>query len=144
MLEEGLNQTTYWLLSHIGKKPSDWQWGKLHTLTFAHTMVIQKPLDKVFNRGSVAIGGDTDTLCQTAISPDDPFEVKAWAPSHRQIIDMGNLTNSLIDHPLGQLASENYDDLIDGWLHGEYHPMLWTDEQLETHLKSKLVLSPPE
>ncbi|NHJ02913.1 MAG: penicillin acylase family protein [Candidatus Heimdallarchaeota archaeon] len=145
VLEEGLKQTLSWLHSHFGEKPQNWQWGKLHTVTFTHAMSIQKPLDKVFDRGPVAIGGDTDTLCQTAIAPDDPFEVKTWAPSHRQIIDMRNLSNSLIDHPpgqSGQLASPHYDDLINSWLNGEYHPMLWTDDQLEVYMKSKLILSP--
>ncbi|MCK4848466.1 MAG: penicillin acylase family protein, partial [Candidatus Heimdallarchaeota archaeon] len=28
--------------------------------------------DKVFNRGNLPIGGNTDTLCQTAIHADDP------------------------------------------------------------------------
>ena len=55
-------------------------------------MALQKPLDEVFNLGPYPIGGDTDTPCQTAITPDDPYDNKSWAPSFRQIVDMGDLT----------------------------------------------------
>lgn len=145
IVEESLAQSISWLKKKCGKNPEQWKWGKLHTITFAHAMAIQKPLDKVFNRGPLPIGGDTDTLCQTAIAPDDPFEVKAWAPSHRQIIDLGNLSNSLIDHPpgqSGQLASKHYDDLMEPWLNGKHHPMVWSKEQIKKYKESILILRP--
>jgi len=34
-----------------GSKSSGWQWGKLHRVSFAHALALQKPLDQVFNRG---------------------------------------------------------------------------------------------
>ena len=106
-------------------------------------MGLQKPLDQVFNRGPFPIGGDTDTPCQTAMNPDDPYDNKAWAPSFRQIVDLGDLSRSVSIHPpgqSGQVASPPYDDLIEPWLNGDYYPMLWTREQVEEEAQQRLTL----
>jgi len=108
-------------------------------------MGLKKPLDKVFNRENIPIGGDTDTLCQTAFHPQDPYDLKAWAPSHRQIIDMHDFSKSLMIFAPGQsghLASKHYDDLIDLWLKGEYHPMLWEKKEIEDNSEGILLLKP--
>jgi penicillin amidase len=97
----------------------------------------------VFNRGPLPIGGDADTPCQTATTPDSPYEDIVAAPSFRQIVDMGDLSRSLIIHPpgqSGQLGSPHYDDLAGLWIRGEYHPMLWTREQVEQAAEGRLVL----
>jgi penicillin amidase len=96
-------------------------------------MGLQQPLDRVFNRGPEPIGGDMDTSCQTAMLPSEPYDNKAWAPSFRQIVDLGDLSRSISIVPPGQsghLASPHYDDLIKPWLEGEYVPMLWTRGRL--------------
>lgn len=134
LLSKSLKQAVAWLRNELGPDPGGWQWGRIHGAIFAHTLGLQKPLDRVFNRGPYPIGGDTDTVCQTAMNPEDPYDNKAWAPSFRQIIDLGDLSRSVAMHPPGQsghLASPHYDDLIEPWLEGEYYPMLWTREQVE-------------
>ena len=145
LIEKSLQEAVAWLRSALGPDPAGWQWGAIHRSIFAHALGIQKPLDKVFNRGPYPIGGDTDTPCQTAYHPDDPYDNKSWAPSHRQIIDLGDLTKSVISVPpgqSGQLGSPHYDDQIDPWLKGEYHPMLWTREQIEAAAEGRLELVP--
>jgi penicillin amidase len=42
----------------------------------------------------------------------------------------------------GRLASPFYDNLIEPWLNGEYHPMLWTREQVESETHARLLLNP--
>jgi penicillin amidase len=106
-------------------------------------MGLVQPLDQVFNRGPHPIGGDTDTPCQTAMHPHDPYDNRAWAPSFRQIVDMGDLSRSVTSYPpgqSGQLGSPHYDDLIQPWLKGEYHPALWTRQQVESETQAKLTL----
>ncbi len=145
LLNRSLKEAIIWLRKNLGKNPNKWMWGKIHRVTFPHAMVLRQPLDKVFNRGPFPIGGDTDTVCQTAITPEDPFDVKAWAPSHRQIIDMGDLAKSLMIYAPGQsghLASTHYDDLIELWTKGDYHPMLWKRDQINAKAKGKLMLVP--
>ena len=144
-LTRGLKQTIEWLRATLGPDTSSWQWGRLHTVTFPHTLAAQKPLDVVFNRGPYPIGGDTDTLCQIAYQPDDPYTGKGWAPTYRQVIDLGDLSRSLWVYApgqSGQLGSPHYDDLIDAWRTGKLVPMLWTREQVEAAAESRLVLNP--
>ena len=144
LLECSLKQAAQWLRKTLGADAANWQWGKIHRVTFEHSLALQKPLDAVFNRGPYPIGGDTDTPCQTAIAPEDPYDNKAWAPSYRQIVDMGDLSRSLVSFPAGQsgqLSSPHYADLAEPWVRGKYIPMLWTREQIEAAAEGRLVLN---
>jgi penicillin amidase len=143
LLERSLKQAAAWLRDSFGRDPSTWQWGRLHRAVLPHALGLQKPLDEVFNRGPLPIGGDTDTVLQTAHSAEDPYDNKLWSPSYRQIVDMADLTRSLVIHPpgqSGQLGSRHYDDLLLPWLRGEYHPMLWTREQVLLEAEGTLTL----
>jgi penicillin amidase len=143
LIHKSLKQAVEWLKSELGPDPDGWRWGKIHRVILAHTLGLQKPLDKVFNRGPVPIGGDMDTPCQTAFHANDPFDNKAWSPSFRQIVDLGDLSRSVTIIPPGQsghLASSHYDDLLEPWVKGEYHPMLWTREQIEREAEGTLIL----
>ena len=145
LVTHSLKEAITWLRKELGNDPERWQWGRLHRAVFPHPLGLQKPLDLVFNRGPVPIGGDTDTPCQTAVSPHDPYNNNSWSPSFRQIVNMGDLSQSLVTSPpgqSGQLGSPHYDDLIDPWLSGEYCAMLWEREEVESQAKTKLVLSP--
>jgi len=145
LLKISIHQAVLWLKENLGQEPESWQWGRIHQVNFEHALGAQKPLDQVFNRGPFPIGGDTDTPCQTAVLPQDPYDNRAWSPTFRQIVDMGDLSKSLVIVPPGQsgnIASQHYDDLIQPWLEGEYLPMLWTREQVEELSTNKLVLKP--
>ena len=145
LLLRSLGEAVAWLKETLGTEMDGWQWGRLHGAIFPHSLGIQPPLDRVFNRGPYPIGGDTDTVCQTAYLARDPYDVKAWAPSYRQIVDLGDLSRSAVAFPpgqSGQLGSPHYDDLIEPWLKGEYQPMLWTREQVEREAEGRLRLEP--
>jgi penicillin amidase len=147
VLLDSLKQTMSWLRQELGDDMTKWQWGKLHKAIFPHSLGLKKPLDQVFNRGGYPIGGDTDTPCQTAYKTEEPYDNNAWAPSFRQIIDMGDLSHSLAIAPPGQsgrLGSPHYDDLIYPWLEGEYHPMLWLKEDIQQQAEGKLTLLPSD
>ncbi len=133
------------LTAELGPESQGWQWGRLHRISFPHALGVQKPLDLVFNRGPLPIGGDTDTPLQTATLPGESFANDAWAPSMRHIIDMGDLDGALTVLPVGQsgqLGSPHYDDLVDLWSRGAYHPMLWSRAQVEKHAEARLMLAP--
>jgi len=101
LIHKSLKQAVEWLKSELGPDPDGWRWGKIHRVILAHTLGFQKPLDKVFNRGPVPIGGDMDTPCQIAFHANDPFDNKAWSPSFRQIVDLGDLSRSVTIIPPG-------------------------------------------
>jgi penicillin amidase len=145
LLRDALKQSVTYLRETLGDDPAGWQWGKLHRIPFAHPMSLQKPFDQVFDRGPYPVGGDTDTPLQTATLPGDDFGNIGWAPSFRQIVDLGDLDNSVAVHPpgqSGQLASPHYDDLLPLWLKGEYHPMLWSRGRVEAETAGTLTLKP--
>jgi penicillin G amidase len=140
-----LKAAVAWLRAELGPDPESWQWGRLHQVPFSHALSLQKPLDQVFNRGPFSIGGNTDTPCQTSTHPATPYGNNLNSPSNRHIIDLGNFSRSLWIFPpgqSGQLGSKHYDDLIDPWLNGRYHPMLWEREEIEGELAARLVLEP--
>ena len=145
LLERSLTGAVAFLRSELGPDSASWQWGRLHRITFGHALGVQKPLDQVFNRGPVPIGGDTDTPLQTACLPGPSYDNNAWTPSMRIVMDLGDLSNSRAVFPIGQsgqLGSPHYDDLAEPWSKGEYHPMLWTRDQVEKHAEASLTLMP--
>ena len=82
-----------------------------------------------------------------AFAPANPYEANSTAPGYRQIIDLGDLSRSvsiIAPGQSGQPGSRHYDDLIEPWLEGEYHPMLWTRDQVDAEAESTLLLEPDE
>jgi len=99
----------------------------------------------LLNLGPYPVGGDADTPNQHAMLPERPFQVRAWAPTFRQIVDLADLSRSLVIHAPGQSehpASPHFQDLLGPWLEVRHHPMLWTREQVESHARHRLCLSP--
>jgi penicillin amidase len=140
-----LRETIDELKRMLGPDMTRWTWGKLHRVTFAHPMGQVKPLDKLFNRGPYPLGGDNETVCKGAFIPGRPWGVESATPAYRQIIDLGNLANSVCVNTTGQSGqpgSRHYDDQIDDWRFGRYHPMLFDRAQIEQQAEARLTLSP--
>jgi penicillin amidase len=147
LLARSVKEAFAWLRRRLGPDIRSWRWGRIHYLVVAHPFGRRRPFDVVFNRGPYPMGGDTDTPLQTGTSPSSPYGGIKAAPSHRQIIDLHNLSKSLMIHPpgqSGQLGSPHYDDLLEPWLAGEYHPMLWAREEIESACEARLTLQPIE
>src|SRR5207249_514512 len=64
ILARALNDALTYLQKNIGSAPEQWQWGKLHKAWFNHPLGARKPLDRIFNRGPLPYGGDTNTVWQ--------------------------------------------------------------------------------
>jgi penicillin amidase len=129
----------------LGPDVTQWTWGRLHSVIFAHPMGQVKPLNRLFNRGPYPLGGDTDTVWQAAFIPGRPYGPESFTASYRQIIDLGNLANSVCVNTTGQSGqpgSRHYDDQIDDWRFGRYHPMLFDRVQVEEQAEARLELVP--
>ncbi len=128
LLQKGLTASIHWLENHLGKNQNQWRWGKLHQLLFEHPVGQKKPFDKIFNIGPIPIGGDTDTVHQTAFFRERGYEGQLVCPSYRQLIDMSDLSNSLnmmAPGNSGQVSSPHYNDQTDKWMKGEFKKMGW-------------------
>jgi len=132
----------------LGENRNDWMWGDLHTSTFVSNPLGLSgigPIENMVNRGPFATGGSTDTVNSTLWDASSGSFALTWLPSMRMIVDLGDLTRSITVHTTGQSGhpySEHYDDMIDHWRNIEYHPMLWTREQVETATVNRLILHP--
>jgi len=145
LIEKSLVESCHWLEQNMGYEPTDWKWGNIHKAEFHHSLSVKKPFDKVFNVGPFPIGGDTDTVHQSAYNPSTPFHSTSWCPSNRLIIDVGNWDASLAISPPGQsgiLGSDHYDDMTSLWRTGDYIPMPWSRNKVEELAKYTLVINP--
>ena len=145
LLEKSMISTCQWLEENMGYDIDDWKWGKIHHVQFRHGLSVKAPLDKILNVGPYPIGGDTDTVCQTAYNPSAPYHASEWCPSIRLIIDVGEWDNSLIISPPGQsgvLGSKHYSDMAEKWIMGEYIPLLWSRSRIEASAQKTFRLIP--
>ncbi|MBP7998426.1 MAG: penicillin acylase family protein [Chloroflexi bacterium] len=128
LLIQALAETTQTLRHLLGQDTRQWRWGQLHGVRFNHALGAVRPLNRLFSQGPFPVGGDTDTVNQTAMRVDRPYETNAQAVSYRQIVQPGNWGQSVAMYAPGQSgswSSEHYGDMIDAWLHGAYFVMNW-------------------
>ncbi len=145
LVDASLVDTCKWLETHLGFETSDWEWGRLHQLTFHHSLSSRKPLGAVFNVGPIPVGGDTDTVFQAAYIPSAPFHPTAWSPAHRMMIDTGNWNKTRIITAPGQsgvLGSRHYDDLLSSWLKGNSVNLYWDESEIRRRSSGLLKLEP--
>jgi penicillin amidase len=139
-LREALDE----LRSRLGPDMSKWSWGRLHTISFPHPLG-RGPLARVFSRGPYPLGGDHNTVAQAAFDPAAPYAAGLSVPSYRQIVDLGDLGNSLSMHTTGQSGqpgSRHFADMIGPWRRIEYHPMLFEREAVLVQAEGTLTLEP--
>lgn len=129
----------------LGPQIENWTWGKLHSLNYSHTLGNAKPLAAFFNRGPYPLGGDHTTIWATGTGYHDLDSRRMVGPPFRMIVDLGNLDNSLgllTPGQSGNPASPHYDDQIEAWFTGDYHPMLINRQKIEALSPNLLRLTP--
>ena len=111
-------------------------WGELHKIVFRHPLNVAK-----LNRGPFARPGDATTVNATSGAR---FYQNSGA-SYRQIIDVANWDRSVMTNVPGESGdpnSKHYDDLIEDWAWGQYHPMPFTRKAVEAATEERLMLMP--
>ncbi|MFN6572709.1 penicillin acylase family protein [Dendronalium sp. ChiSLP03b] len=129
------------------KDPKNWNWGKLHTITFRNATLGKSgvaPIEALFNRGAFATAGNGETVNANRWRANkSSFEVTD-IPAMRMIVDLGNLDNSLAIHAPGQSGHafhQHYTDMVDSWRKIEYHPM-WQQKTMVGNNAATLRLIP--
>ena len=67
--------------------------------------------------------------------------------TNRWIVDMGDLGGGLMIHTPGQsghAGSPHYDDFIETWRRGQYHPSYYDRKDVEANRRGRLLLSPAQ
>src|SRR3989440_6677932 len=132
------------LREKLGSDISQWQYGKIHKMTYNHVLGTIKPLDKIFNRGPFPLGGDVDTVNMGATLPHQP-ETVITIPSFRQIVNLADMKASSSGHSPGQSghpASKHYADFIKPWREVKHHPMLFERSAIEANAEGILTMAP--
>jgi penicillin amidase len=131
----------------LGKDPSKWRWGDLHTSTFKNGTLGQSGIgliEGIFNRGPFPTSGGSDIVNATAWRASQGYEVTN-VPSMRMIVDLGDLRNSVTVHTTGQSGHAyhpHYIDMAPMWANIEYYPMLWNEQAIVSNAEGHLVLRP--
>ncbi len=147
MFVRAFEETVSQMQDEYGRDASLWpKWGYLHNSTFRNATLGKSgigPIEALFNRGPFDTGGGKSVVNATGwtMGSSEGFEVN-WLPSEREIVDLGNLDNSLAGHTTGQSGhafNVHYDDMALMWTQIGYAPMWWEQESVikdsEGHLK---------
>jgi penicillin amidase len=128
----------------LGPDPETWRRGAYHRLELRHALDGVRGLRQLLSRGPFPVGGDADTIRvfarAKAAGPNAMI-----GPSMRAVYDLADPDGTLIAICPGQSghpASPHYDDLLPGWLAGEYVPFATARDQVEKLAESRLVLGP--
>jgi penicillin amidase len=122
LLADALTRGVEALRRRLGGDPAQWRWGRLHRLSLAHPLSASVPLRPLFPGRDLPIGGDVDTVMQTAVVPHEPFAARASAPSWRHVADCSDLAVSWSALPGGQWGhprSAHWLDRFEPWRRGE-------------------------
>ena len=131
----------------LGEDMTAWKWGDLHTVTFRSDTLGSSGIgfiENIFNRGPFPTSGSESVPQKTCWNVNDGFQVTC-IPALRQIVDLGDLNDSLMVHSVGQSGhpmDRHYDDLIEMWGDLQYHPSNWLRESVEGGEHELLVLEP--
>lgn len=139
------NATIKHLKTALGPSPNDWGWGKAHTLTHAHPLAAQKPLDWVFNVGPFAAPGgrEVPNNLATAIGPA-PWAV-TYGPSTRRIIDFADASKARGINPVGQsgvLYDAHYDDQAAAYVVGGYMRQYLSEKDVAINTRETITFKP--
>ncbi len=129
------------LRARFGAAPPSW--GELHTVTFAHPLGVAEPFATLLNRGPYPVGGDGNTVWATGNRFGDAQTGFTVGPPYRFVADLGDLRHAraiLAPGQSGQPGSPFYEDQLDAWFTGEYHPMLYDRADIELDAFAHLIL----
>jgi penicillin amidase len=122
--------------NEFGSDMASWRWGGKHQITFHHPLGV-----RAFDRGPVARPGDALTVNATSGAG---FSQTNGA-SYRQILDLSDWDRSVMTNVPGESGdpeSPHYDDLIEEWANGGYHPMPFTRRAVEAAAAEHIWLVP--
>lgn len=143
LAHESFSRAVAELSRAMGEEISRWQWGKIHTISFKHSLgdAVSK---RCYNRGPFEVGGSGHSpgALVHRQQMEQPYQVYGGAP-WRYVIDLADHSafDILAIGNSGHFRSPHYDDLLQKWLQMEYKERLFSRDEIEK-LPRKLVLEP--
>lgn len=129
-----------------GNDPSEWTWGKIHTLKHKHPLGAIGLLDRFFSVGPLPVPGGNEVINNLHFNLDTTgyFPVIS-GPALRKITDFSDLNGGETVSPSGQsgnFMSQFYSDQAEMFAQGKSRKMLMRREDIEKVSKGKLIVKP--
>ncbi|MGC5615554.1 penicillin acylase family protein [Georgenia sp. Z1491] len=155
ILGEALVEGRHQLTARLGKDPTTWRWGDLHTFAPQHPVLggdgVPGLVRRYVNPEPVGVPGGSAVVNATSYSASardeygrPSYQVTA-GPSMRMVVDMADLdastwvtTSGTSGHP----ASGHYTDQAQAWAEGETFPWAFSRAAVEDAQEERLVLTP--
>jgi penicillin amidase len=129
----------------LGKNPTDWGWGKAHTLTHKHQLSARKPLDWLLDVGPFAAPGGRELPNNLSYTMGPAPWAVSYGPSTRRLIDFADPAHSLGINPVGQSGvpfNRHYQDQAQTYIEGGYLPQHLSAADVKENTRSTLILTP--
>jgi penicillin amidase len=131
----------------LGDRPDEWHWGDLHTLELTNESFGTSgiaPVEWLFNRGPLRVGGGKDAVDATGWDATAGYEVD-WVPSMRMVVNLADLDRSRwvnLTGASGHAFSATYADQAGLWADGATTPMRQTERAVRADAVDTLTLTP--
>lgn len=144
ILIRSITEAVTQLRQRFGADMRGWAWGELHRVTFRHPLGTMPPLDRMFNVGPLAVGGNNTTISSGEYSFSSPYDAVV-GPSMRFVADLASPDSSYIILTTGQSGepfSEHYSDHTALWQSGAMHRLVINRQAILASPWKRLILRP--
>ncbi|GAA2897594.1 penicillin acylase family protein [Nonomuraea rubra] len=147
ILRQALASAHQELADRLGEDVKAWRWGDLHRLELVHGSLGTSgiaPVEALFNRGPLPMGGGKDAVNATGWNVQSGYEITA-VPSMRMVVDLSDLDKSRwinLTGASGHAFHGNYWDQAEAWARGDLLPMRSKPESVKKAAVHTLRLSP--
>jgi penicillin amidase len=150
VIGQALKDARLELTASLGKDPTKWEWGKLHTLQLQHRPLggegLPGPVRALFNSDERRMGGGSAIVLANGWDAAEQGSYTVdWVPSMRMVVDLDDLDRSTwvdLTGVSGHPWSGHYGDQTDAWAAGETFPWPFSRRQVERAAEDTLVLEP--
>jgi penicillin amidase len=145
ILEKSYKEAIVALEKQLGNSPSDWKWGKVHSVEYQHPIGKLALFRPFFNVGPFDVPGSTEVINNQFFDfVDDGFYKVKGGPSSRRIIDFSDIENSWGILPTGQSGnpfSAHYADQAELYNAGKFRKMKLNKKEI-MESSTKLIFYP--
>lgn len=132
------------LSATLGSDPQEWRWGRVHTVTFFSPLIPGEAAASILGAGTHPMFGSTETMNRGKFSFNDPYAA-TYIDSMRFVADLSDpdkVWAVLAGGVSGRQFDPHLKDQVGPWLSGEPHYLWFSDEAIEAHAQSALLLTP--